>query len=241
MSLKLERRFYGSISIIRCAGVIVVSDSLGKLEEELRRAMSETDRIVLDLKGVDRIDSTGMGLLVRFLSHIRNKGGDLRLCSPSQFVRKLLAATKLDSVFLVYTSDYNAIASFFVRGAPGEERRETAATVLFLDASEDLCAFARTVLGQHGYEVLTTSRFDDAQLLAQAAAPSVILVSFETAQLENGAAVPGLQAAAPNAAAITLPADFGQSHPHHAAAALLNAVNLRRSDGASEAGDRGPS
>ena len=186
MSLKLERRFYGSISIIRCAGVIVVGDSLAKLEEELRRAMSETDRIVLDLKGVDRIDSTGMGLLVRFLSHIRSKGGDLRLCSPSQFVRKLLAATKLDSVFLVYTSDYNAIASFFVRGAPGEERREPAATILFLDPSEDLCAFARSVLGQHGYEVLTTSSFDDAQLLVQAAQPSVILVGCQTAKLENG-------------------------------------------------------
>ena len=224
MSLKIDRRFYGSISIIRCAGMIVVGDSLNQLEEELGRAMSETDRIVLDLKGIDRIDSTGMGLLVRFLSHIRNKGGDLRLCSPSQFVRKLLAATRLDSVFLVYTSDYNAIASFFVRGAPGEERRETAATVLFFDASDDLCAFARSVLGQHGYEVLTTSSFHDAQLLAQAAQPSVILVGCQTAGLESGTVVPVLQAAAPNAITGTLQTDFGQSHPHHAAAALLAAI-----------------
>jgi anti-sigma B factor antagonist len=224
MSLKLERRFYGSISIIRCTGVIVVGESLSKLEEELRRGVSETDRIVLDLSGVDRLDSTGMGLLVRWLSHIRNKGGDLRLCSPSQFVRKLLAATKLDTVFLVYTSDYNAIASFFVRGAPGETQRESLATVLFLDQSDDLCAFARSVLGQHGYEVLTTNCLSDAQLLVQAAGPDLILIGARMAEGEGEAAMSALQAAAPNAAAVTLPKDFGQSQPHHAAAALLKAV-----------------
>jgi len=224
MSLKLDRRFYGSISILRCTGAIVVGDSLGKLEEELRRDLGNTDRIVLDLGGVDRLDSTGMGLLVRFLSHIRKKGGDLRLCSPSQFVRKLLAATRLDSVFLVYTSEHNAIASFFLRGAPGEDRREFAETVLFLDQSEDLCAFARSVLGQHGYEVLTTSGFSDAELLAQAAQPSVILVGRRVAEREHEPVVPALQAAAPHAAMVTLPADFAHSYANHGATVLLKAV-----------------
>lgn len=224
MSLKLDRRFYGSISIIGCSGVIAVGDNLGKLEEALRRSLIEATRIVVDLKRVDRIDSTGMGLLVRFLTQARKNGGDLRLCSPSEFVRKLLAATRLDSVFLVYTSEYNAIASFFVRGAPGDDRREFAATILFLDSSEDLCAFARSVLGQHGYEVVTTNHLADAQLLSQAAQPSVILVGPRMAELESEAVVPALQAAAPNATTVTLPADFGQSDPHHAATALLNAV-----------------
>jgi anti-sigma B factor antagonist len=224
MSLKLDRRFYGNISIIRCSGVIVAGDSLGKLEEELQRGLSDAARIAVDLRGVDRIDSTGLGLLVRFLSKSREKGGDLRLCSPTQFVRKLLTATRLDSVFLVYTSEHNAIASFFLRGSTAESGREFAATVLLLDQSDDLCAFARSMLGQHGYEVLTTNCFSDAHLLAQAAQPSVILVGRQTAEVESDAVVPMLQAAAPNAATITLPAGFGQSHPHHAAAVLLKAV-----------------
>jgi CheY-like chemotaxis protein len=166
----------------------------------------------------------GLGLLVRFLSKSREKGGDLRLCSPTQFVRKLLSATKLDTVFLTYTSDYNAIASFFVRGVPGEQAREFVATVLFLDPSEDLCAFARTVLGQHGYEVLTANNFSDAHLLAQAAQPSVILVGRKAAELEDCAVVPTLKSAVPNAAAFILAADFGQSDPQRATATLLNAV-----------------
>jgi anti-sigma B factor antagonist len=232
MSLEIDRRSYGSIYIIGCSGLIVVGDSLAKLEQALERALLDANRIVVDLSGVDRIDSTGMGLLVRFLSRLRNKGGDLRLSSPSQFVRKLLAATRLDSVFLVYTSDYNAIASFVLRGAPGENRGEFAATVLFLDQSHDLCAFVRSVLGQHGYEVLTTSRFRDAQLLAQAAQPSIILIGPKPAELENEAVVPVLQAAAPNAGTVTLPRDFGHSYANHGAAALLNAVKHSKRAGA---------
>lgn len=228
MLLSIERRFYGNISIIRCSGVIVAGDSLGKLEEELQRGLSDAARIVVDLRGVDRIDSTGLGLLVRFLSHSRSKGGDVRLCSPTQFVRKLLSATKLDSVFLIYTSDYNAIASFFVRGVPGEQPQEFAATILFLDQSDDVCAFARSVLGQHGYEVLTTNNFSDAHLLAQAAQPSVILVGHKSADLESCAVVRTLQAAALNAVTVTLPADFGRSDPQRAAATLLSASKRGR-------------
>jgi anti-sigma B factor antagonist len=228
VSLKLDRRFYGNISIIRCEGAIVAGDSLSKLEQELRRGLDDAARIVVDLRGVDRLDSTGLGLLVRFLSHSRSKGGDLRLCSPTQFVRKLLSATKLDSVFLTYTSDYNAIASFFVRAAPGEEPREFAATVLLLDASDDMCAFARTVLGQHGYEVLTTTSFSDAHLLAQAAQPSAMLVGRKAAELEDCAVVPTLQSAVPNACIVVLPADFGQSDPQRATATLVNAVKQGR-------------
>lgn len=230
MALKLERRFYGNISIIRCEGIIVAGDELGKLEAELQRGLSDAARMVVDLRAVDRIDSMGLGLLVRFLSRSRDKGGDIRLCSPSQFVRKLLSATKLDSVFLVYTSDYNAIASFFVRGVPGEQPREFVATVLFLDPSDDLCAFVRSVLGQHGYEVLTTTNFSDAHMLTQAAQPSVILIGRRAAELEDCAVVPTLQATAPGAVTFTLPADFGRSDPQRAAFTLLNAVQQSKSN-----------
>lgn len=224
MSLKLERRFYGNISIIRCAGMIVAGDNLDKLEAELQRGLTDAARMVVDLRGVDRIDSMGLGLLVRFLSRSRAKAGDIRLCCPTQFVRKLLSATRLDSVFLVYTSDYNAIASFFVREVPGEQPREVVATILFLDASDDLGAFARTVLGQHGYEVLTTNSFSDAHLLAQAVQPSAILVGRKASELEDCAVMPTLQSAAPNAVTVTLPAEFGASDPQRAAVTLLNAV-----------------
>lgn len=224
MSLTIDRRSYGSIYILECSGIIGVGDSLPKLEEALERSLIDANRMVVELSGVDRIDSTGMGLLVRFLARARHKGGDLRLASPTSFVRKLLVATKLDTVFLVYTSDHNAIASFFLRGAPGEKAGEATATVLFVDQSNDLCAFARSVLGQHGYEVVSTGRLRDAQLLALAASPEIIVMGPRPAELGIESVVQALQSAAPKATITHLPADFAQSQPHHATTALLNAV-----------------
>ena len=45
---------------------------------------------------VTRVDSTGMGLLVRFLSHARNRGGDLRLAAPPPFLVELAAIDQTD-------------------------------------------------------------------------------------------------------------------------------------------------
>lgn len=222
MQLTLDHHFYGnSIYVVRCAGMIVAGDSLRKLEETLLRGLDASNRMVVDLRGVDRLDSTGMGMLVRFLTRARHLGGDLRLASPTGFVRKLLTATRLDSVFLIYTSEYNAIASFFLRGAPGEKHPALAGTVLFLEPSDDLCAFARTVLRQHGYEVLTTDSLSDAQLMAQAAQPSVVLVGPRGAETAD---LPALQVIVPQARTVTLAAGFSQSDPRQAAAALLKAV-----------------
>ena len=59
-----------------------------------------------------RVDSTGMGLLVRFLSHTRNRGGDLRLAAPPPFLDNLLRLTKLTTIFRIYDSEDEAIVSF---------------------------------------------------------------------------------------------------------------------------------
>src|SRR5262249_47247318 len=113
---------------------------------------------------------------------------------------------------------------FFVRAAPGDERHNFVRTILFFDPSDDVCAFARTVLGQHGYEVLTAKSADEAQLLAAAAGPTAILITAQAAQQAGEAAGQAVRAATPNGALARLPADLGQKLPDDAAAALLKVL-----------------
>ena len=80
MSLALESRHCGSVYVVRCAGRIVTGDESAVLEEALKRGLREFTPVVLDVAEVDHVDSSGMGLLVRFLWHTRTRGGDLRLC-----------------------------------------------------------------------------------------------------------------------------------------------------------------
>ncbi len=75
--------------------------------QELRREAVEMvvesapNQLVLDLSGVEFIDSSGIGVLVSLLKTMRSRGGDLLLLEPQMSVRMLLDMTRLSSVFAI--------------------------------------------------------------------------------------------------------------------------------------------
>jgi anti-sigma B factor antagonist len=60
--------------------------------------------VIVDLAGLDFIDSCGLGVLVRVLKWTRESGGDVLLAAPRQHVRQLLRLMGLNGVFSVYSS-----------------------------------------------------------------------------------------------------------------------------------------
>ncbi len=58
--------------------------------------------VVVDLREVTFLDSTGLGVLVSGLKRARENGGDLRLVATSSHILRILAITRLDSVLSVY-------------------------------------------------------------------------------------------------------------------------------------------
>jgi anti-sigma B factor antagonist len=72
----------------------------------------ETPKIVLNLSGVDYIDSGGLGILVGLFVSARNRGGELKLVSPSKRVKNVLRRTNLDTTFNVYGNNDEAVAAF---------------------------------------------------------------------------------------------------------------------------------
>jgi anti-sigma B factor antagonist len=69
-------------------------------------------RIVLDLAAVDRINSSGLGILIGGLTALRNKGGDLKLVRVGKKPLELLRITKLERIFEIHPDEDQAIASF---------------------------------------------------------------------------------------------------------------------------------
>jgi hypothetical protein len=65
MALRLESRFCGNVYIIHCAGRIVLGDEVKALEAALDVGAREFLRIVLCVSEAERLDSVGIGLLVR--------------------------------------------------------------------------------------------------------------------------------------------------------------------------------
>jgi anti-sigma B factor antagonist len=76
-------------------------------------AKAPEPKLVLNLKDVDYIDSTGLGALVLTATTLKNAGGAVRLLNPDKRTMELLVMTKLSAVFDTYTDEQDAVNSFF--------------------------------------------------------------------------------------------------------------------------------
>ena len=227
MSLALESRHCGSVYIVRCVGRVVTGQESALLEEALKRGLREFTRVVLNVDEVNYVDSSGMGLMVRFLWHTRTRGGDLRLTGPTPFVTRLLEMTKLSSVFRIYPDEEAAIVSFLKEGATTPvESANTGPRVLFLDPSPDTCAFVRALLTRHGYRVLSTGLMGDAKILLNASTVDIIVLGPDSGVLSSSATLSVLQQLAPSAKTIVLEREFKSRAADEAGIALLERIQL---------------
>jgi anti-sigma B factor antagonist len=116
MSLKIDTRQSNGVTIMSCQGRIVFGEEASILRDNLKRILGSTRQIVLNLSGVSYIDSGGLGTLVGVYSSARAGGADIKLTGLGQRLRDVLQITKLVTVFEVYDTEQEAVATFH-RGA----------------------------------------------------------------------------------------------------------------------------
>ena len=112
MLLKVQTQISGEVCILHCSGRIVFGDEGAALRERVVSMLSGTPKIVVNLHGVEYIDSGGLGMLVGLLVSARNRGGELKLVSPNQRIKELLRRTNLHAIFGVYENNDEAVAAF---------------------------------------------------------------------------------------------------------------------------------
>ncbi len=227
MLLSLQSRLCGYIFVIHCLGRFVLGDEAKALETALDLAAREASRIVLHLRELDRLDSIGIGLLVRCAARLRKRGGDLRLAAPPPFVTALLKLTMLSSVLQAYPTEDDAILSFLTRPSAEKTHQKPAGRVLVLDQSADLCAFVRSVLTQHDFDVRSASLVRDAKILLQVDAVDYILISSDSPQLCSEPVVGSLKALVPKATTLQLAPDFKSRDALDATAVLLQLFGVQ--------------
>ena len=69
-------------------------------------------KVVINLKGVNYVDSSGLATLVEILKNMRQYGGRLKLSNLSPKIKSLFEITKLDKLFDIKPDEEEAIASF---------------------------------------------------------------------------------------------------------------------------------
>ena len=111
--MKLSSKDLNGVTVIELDGSVlggpdatVLNDMLHKLTDKRKK------NIVVDLSGVQSMNSSGLSMLITALTTMKNAGGDLKLAAASKKIESLLVITKLSTVFDLHPTVKKAIASF---------------------------------------------------------------------------------------------------------------------------------
>ena len=108
MALSINLRESGGVAILDLAGRLWV------LERPLRDKVNEfleqgRRHFVLNLAGLNYMDSSGLGQLVSILTSIRNNGGHIVILQPNERIQHLFAITRLNTVFGIFMDEGEAV------------------------------------------------------------------------------------------------------------------------------------
>ena len=84
-------------TIVHCTGRIT-SDTTQLLKTTVKPLLSESKTIVLDLKNVSYMDSSGLGTIVGLYVSAKNAHCELRLTNLNKLLRDLFSITRLGEV-----------------------------------------------------------------------------------------------------------------------------------------------
>src|SRR5437867_9917496 len=91
--LSFRSRPVGDITVVECSGRIVEGAESARLQQHLHDLLFVNPHILLHLGAVDFIDSSGIGLLVRFHARMQYAQGNLKICAASAKINEVLRVT----------------------------------------------------------------------------------------------------------------------------------------------------
>jgi anti-sigma B factor antagonist len=110
---KVISRKEDSVRIIKVTGRLDPGDGPDQLYSMVQGFVEEDEiDFLLDLRSVTYISSTGVGSLIKCYRAVLKMKGHVKLLSPSQSVRNILAISKLDGVFEIFSDEEEALESF---------------------------------------------------------------------------------------------------------------------------------
>jgi anti-sigma B factor antagonist len=111
--MKISKRTAGDVTILEPKGKIMIGAGDVVLRGALEEAAQGKDaKILVDLKGVKKIDSSGIGELIAAHNTVTEAGGSIKLINLPSKLHGVLEITQIVSVFDVFDNETEALASF---------------------------------------------------------------------------------------------------------------------------------
>ena len=113
MALKMTNREVEGVAVVALDGRIVLGEESNALREKMKSMIAEgKKKIVLNMGNITFIDSAGLGTLVAAHHSAKSQGASLKLAHLGTKFQEVLQITKLMTIFDVYNTEAEAVASF---------------------------------------------------------------------------------------------------------------------------------
>ena len=112
MAIKITHSCKDGVIVIHLTGAIYFGEESKSLRILVKELLDKSPLVVLDLGNVTHIDSEGLGTLVCLYASARKFGGDIKLAHIGKHTRDLLQITRLVTLFEIFDTVEDAIASF---------------------------------------------------------------------------------------------------------------------------------
>jgi anti-sigma B factor antagonist len=100
------------VTVMDITGSITLAEA-SELSEMIRDLVRKgRKQIILNLRDVEYLDSSGIGQLVSGYATVKRTGGELRILHLSKKVKDLLSVTSLYKIFEEFPDEQSAVRSF---------------------------------------------------------------------------------------------------------------------------------
>ena len=111
--MKFKDKIHGDVGVLTLKGKLMGYPQTDELHDEIRSFLGQgIKKILVDLNGVSWMNSMGVGALMRCLTTVKNKEGDLRLSRLTDKTRSIFVMMQLVRVFQIYETIEQGINSF---------------------------------------------------------------------------------------------------------------------------------
>jgi anti-sigma B factor antagonist len=111
--MQLKESIEGNIAVLTLKGDFLGEPETTKVREKIHSLVSDhVKHVIIDMGGVNYMNSSGLGTLISLLTTMRNAGGDVRLARVGEKVKNLFIITQLVKVFDTYETVERAQASY---------------------------------------------------------------------------------------------------------------------------------
>jgi anti-anti-sigma factor len=114
VSLQISIRESGDVAVVDLRGRSTLNDGESELlSSRLEKVIASGMRkLLLNLRELTNVDSSGVGIIVGTYVSVRRQGGDLKLLCPTDRVRKVLTVFRLQNIIPSFEDEAQALASF---------------------------------------------------------------------------------------------------------------------------------